>query len=483
MFTEKDFEQIRSHGLTVDKVESQIADFNNGFDSLPVRRAATPGDGITVTDKKNAEYYSEIYDKEADKLKVVKFVPASGAATRMFKELFEYVAAEKDEPTPNIEKLLSNIEKFAFYDTIKSKLGDSGKQSVQAVLDYGAALPKALILFHKYEDKPRTAVEEHLAEGAMYACSGNEVSIHFTISQEHKTGFEKVLEENKKKFEEKFGVRYNISFSNQKGSTDTIAVTPENEPFREEDGTLLFRPAGHGALIENLNQIKGDVIFIKNIDNVTPDHLKPDTVLYKKVIAGVLIALREKIFNYLNLLDKETDEGLIDNITKFVKEELCCELQSGFESLNLTEKENVLRTVLNRPIRVCGMVKNEGEPGGGPFWAENPNGTVSLQIAELAQIAPDKKHLLASGTHFNPVDLVCGVTDYKGNKFDLTKYTDPATGFISEKSKSGRTLKALELPGLWNGAMSNWNTIFVEVPVSTFTPVKEVTDLLRPQHQ
>ncbi len=480
MFTKSDLESIANHGLSVEEVNKQIENFRRGFGFLPVVRAAVIEDGIMPLDNKTAEFYADNFIKSAAGKRIVKFVPASGAATRMFKDLFEF--AGSGEATPYIEKLVANIEKFAFYGRVKDNAGDA-MQTVKAVLGYGAELPKALILFHNYPESPRTALEEHLAEGAMYANSDGTVHIHFTISPEHEAGFRTVLAEKQKDFEKMFGVRYDISFSQQESGTDTIAVTPDNEPFREEDGSLLFRPAGHGALIENLNRIEADVVYIKTVDNVTPDHLKSDTILYKKALGGILLSIRQKVFNYLEMLDRGADEVMMGHLRQFVASELCVELPAGFDTLGDGEKAAVLRRVLDRPLRVCGMVRNEGEPGGGPFWADNPDGTMSLQIAEPSQLAPDKAGLLKDGTHFNPVDLVCGIVNYKGEKFDLTKYTDPSTGFISEKSKSGRKLKAQELPGLWNGAMSNWNTVFVEVPVSTFTPVKVVNDLLRPQHQ
>ncbi len=482
MFTTKDLEQIKAHGLSVEKVNEQIENFRNGFGFLPIDRAAVGGDGILQLDEKGAEYYASEYTSAVAGLQVVKFVPASGAATRMFKELFEYVNTGKT--TANIQKLLAGIDRFAFYSVIRDKVaGAEPRAVVQAVLDYGAHLPKGQILFHNYEEGPRTAFEEHLVEGALYAASGEKAVLHFTVSPEHRAGFEALLAKALPKYEKKFGIHYEVSFSCQKSSTDTIAVTPDNEPFREEDGSLLFRPAGHGALLENLNQIDADVIFIKNIDNVTTDRLKAETVRYKKVLAGVLITLQKKIFNYLNILDRGCDSSTLKHIVEFVTGELSCELPADFDTDSEAEKAERLRAVLNRPVRVCGMVRNDGEPGGGPFWVNNSDGTKSLQIAESSQIAPDKLHLMKEATHFNPVDIVCGVRNYKGNKFDLAQYIDPSTGFISNKSKNGRELKAQELPGLWNGSMARWNTVFVEVLPATFSPVKVVTDLLRNQHQ
>lgn len=326
---------------------------------------------------------------------------------------------------------------------------------------------------------------EHLAEGALYAQSSNQiVKIHFTVSPEHKENFEKHINSNTTQFENTYNVTYEVSFSEQKSYTDTIAVDLKNEPFRDADGSLLFRPAGHGALIANLNEIDADIIFVKNIDNVVPDKLKEDTISYKKALAGTLLKYQEKLFSYLNSLDGKVSSGDIEEMMTFLKDEL--RIKNLPELATINDKINFLKQKFNRPLRICGMVKNEGEPGGGPFFAQNNDGTQSLQIVESSQIDPgddQQKSIANAATHFNPVDLVCGVRNYKGEKFDLSNYVDPKTGFISQKSKDGLELKAQELPGLWNGAMSDWNTLFVEVPVSTFNPVKTVNDLLRPQHQ
>ena len=354
-----------------------------------------------------------------------------------------------------------------------------------AGLNYGA-LPKGLLKFHRYEDGSRTPLEEHLVEGALYAANKNgKVNVHFTVSPEHRRLFENLVADKAVVYAKKYGVDYNVTFSEQKPCTDTVAADMNNQPFRD-NGKLLFRPGGHGALIENLNDLDADIIFIKNIDNVVPDKLKGDTVLYKKLIAGVLVALQQKAFAYLELLDsgRYTHEQVLE-ILQFLQKKLFCK---NPETKNLEDAELVLylKEKLNRPMRVCGMVKNVGEPGGGPFLAYNSDGTISLQILESSQIDmddPEKKEMFEKGTHFNPVDLVCAVRDYKGHKFNLVNFVDKATGFISYKSKNGKDLKALELPGLWNGAMSDWNTVFVEVSLSTFNPVKTVNDLLREQHQ
>ena len=477
MFTEQDLQQIADHGLTPARVETQLENFRRGFPWLNVVRAASPADGIVILDAAQADAAVARYEKAAAGLGIVKFVPASGAATRMFKELFEFV--NEGKRGKGIDTLLSNLDKFAFAPELKAVLpeGADDRATVDAIvnegLNYGHK-PKGLVTFHAYPEGARKAVEEHLVEGASYASSNGVARIHFTVSPEHMEGFKTLLAEKVPVYEKRFGIRYDISFSVQKPATDTIAVNPDNTPFRQDDGRLLFRPAGHGALIENLNEIDADVIFIKNIDNVTTDAQRGDTVRYKKVLAGVLLDLQERAFEYLRALDVEGCE--LAPIAEFIEKRLCVKLPADYDSA-------LLRAVLDRPIRVCGMVRNEGEPGGGPFWVGNPDGTESLQIAESSQIGPDDMPLMKSATHFNPVDLVCGVKTSKGGKFDLRQYTDPSTGFISSKSSGGRELRAQELPGLWNGAMARWNTIFVDVPITTFSPVKVVQDLLRPQHQ
>ena len=477
MFTEQDLKQIAAHGLTVEAVERQIENFRRGFPSLQVVSAASPADGIVVLTAEQAAAYAAKYEGRDASVTVAKFVPASGAATRMFKELFEFV--NEDKRGKGIDTLLQNIEKFAFYPELKEVVADFSdeKAVVSAIIKQGlgyGSLPKGLVTFHAYENGARKAVEEHLVEGALYGASEGVVKLHFTVSPEHKQAFVALLSERTAKYEQLFGVKYDISFSEQKSSTDTIAVNPDNTPFRTDEGALLFRPAGHGALLENLNDIEASVIFVKNIDNVTTDALRADTVLYKKALAGLLLELQQQIFEALASLENGTAD--VAAVAALLEQKLCVKLPENYD-VALLEK------LLNRPIRVCGMVRNEGEPGGGPFWVANADGTQTLQIAESSQISADDMHLMKDATHFNPVDLVCGVYAADGSKYNLLDYTDPATGFISSKSSGGRTLRAQELPGLWNGAMANWTTIFVDVPISTFSPVKVVQDLLRVQHQ
>lgn len=468
---------MEEHGLTPAALETQLKNFREGFPFLPVTRAASCGDGIRVLDAAGIEQAAARYDRAKESLRVVKFVPASGAATRMFKDLFEFV--REGRRTAVVGELLANRRRFAFWPELRTIIGDDADElrTVENIvaegLRYGET-PKGLVSFHRYGDEVRKAVEEHLVEGAQYAAAGGEVKIHFTVSPEHLTRFEALLAEKIPGYESRFGVKYRISFSVQDPSTDTLAVNPDCTPFRRADGRLLFRPAGHGALIGNLGKIDADIVFVKNIDNVTTDARRSDTVLYKKALAGVLLALQEQIFEYLMALEVPGAE--LEPIAAFIENELCVKLPKDYGTA-------LLRQVLDRPIRVCGMVRNEGEPGGGPFWVAGADGLETLQIAESNQIAPEKRELMRSATHFNPVDLVCSFRTSKGGRFDLREFVDPATGFISRKSDGGRELLAQELPGLWNGAMARWNTVFVEVPITTFSPVKVVTDLLRPEHQ
>jgi hypothetical protein len=494
MFTNRNIEQIQDQGLTIEKVEQQLNHFIEGFPQIHLIAPATPQKGIIILSEEDESRYISVFENSLSSgLKSMKFVPASGAASRMFKNLYEYLEFDRDTPDEFMQHFFNNLGKFAFFDQLQKIDPDaSGKELVNNLLSsdglgYGSK-PKGLLQFHKYKGAARTPFEEHLVEAASYCTGSDGVShIHFTVSPEHLEGFEELLKKVKNEFQKRFGIQFNVSFSFQHKSTDTIAVDQHNQPFSDENGNLIFRPGGHGALLENLNELDADIIFIKNIDNVVPDRLKHETKRYKKALAGLLVTLRNKVFNFLDKLEQPTavnDQELLTKIEIFLRKELFIDFNDQFENTNQKLKFYIEK--LNRPIRICGMVKNEGEPGGGPFWAKNPDGSVSLQIVEKAQINlndPVQIELLNSSTHFNPVDLICSTKNYKGEKFDLQAYVDQATGFISSKSKDGIELKALELPGLWNGAMSNWNTIFVEVPNATFNPVKTVNDLLRPEHQ
>jgi hypothetical protein len=504
-FTPSDLELLRQKGIDEAVCQEQLRCFREGFPPLEIVRAAGTGAGILEVDSAHIDHYLQAWKGYLEgRVKAVKFVPASGAASRMFKDLFEFLDGESDTPdTPFMKHFFGDIRLFAFYDALNAacfrnearnidQLTDAGnfKAVVSNLLDEKGLnyknLPKGLLLFHRYEAGSRTPVQEHMVEGTLYAADakGN-VNLHFTVSSEHRELFEQHVKEHEHDFVGDGAYRFHITFSEQKPSTDTIAAGADNQPFRN-NGKLLFRPGGHGALIENLNDIDADVVFVKNIDNVTTDKLRKPTVTCKKLLAGILVQTQKQIFGFLHELDNHAvSEAKLDVIRQFCKARLCIS-HPAFDSLDRDTLIAFLRSRLNRPLRVCGMVRNQGEPGGGPYMAVNPDGTASLQILESSQIdtsIPANAELMQKATHFNPVDLVCAMRDYQGKKFDLRQYVDKNTGFISGKSKDGRELKALELPGLWNGAMSDWNTIFVDVPVETFSPVKTVNDLLRPEHQ
>lgn len=513
-YSNTDIQQIEKKGLTVQKVDFQIQLFNKGVPYINLSSAATLKHGVSRVSNETKSYYINFFDSKRHDISILKFVPASGAATRMFKTLFNFSKSYNPESetinsfiNKNKEKELSvflvGLEKLPFYKIIAEKVEvlypNYNAQSyhkqvhlfVKTMLDedklnYGF-FPKGLLPFHKYKDHMATAFEEHLFEAALYASSNNEAHLHFTISEKHKTIFENEFMRIKEIVERKTNTTFYISFSYQKESTDTISVTPKNEPFRDENKNLFFRPSGHGALLQNLNELDADVIFIKNIDNVVVSKFEKEVADYKKMLAGILLEIQSQAFHYLELLDEGnlTEEELI-SIAQFLSKKMSISISSEFEKYSNTYQIAYLIEKLNRPIRVCGMVKNEGEPGGGPFWVKDQSGQISLQIVESAQIDKKNSHqkdILKGATHFNPVDLVCGIKNYKGEKFDLNKFVDHKTAFITMKTKVGKDLKALELPGLWNGSMANWNTIFVEVPLITFNPVKAVTDLLKITHQ
>ena len=514
--TSDDLRQIAGRGMNISDVEKQLQNFHDGFPSIRLVAAATARHGIHQLTPKRIEELTAIYDAFAAEHRIVKFVPASGAASRMFKHLFEFRSVYrgtledqlellKDRGPDSVHYFFEHIEEFSFFPLLDEALANRGLEFKTVMeesryekilntlltdkgLNFGN-LPKALIPFHVYDEGSRTAFAEHLAEGAFYAVSGDQdCYIHFTSLPQHVSLMEQHFNEIRDSFESKYGVKYHLSYSIQEPSTDTIAADSNNEPFRDENGNLTFRPGGHGALLQNLNKIDGDLVIIKNIDNICHDRFKADTYTFKKVLAGKLIYLQDQIFAYLRGLDNPTQPSMkvVDSMWTFIENKL--HISPPPESANWKKEEKIdyIRRKLNRPIRVCGMVENEGEPGGGPFWVKNGDESISLQIVEASQINrkdSEQEHILQNSTHFNPVDLVCSTRDYLGNTFDLKAFIDPATGFITEKSVDGKTVKAQELPGLWNGSMANWNTIFVEVPLSTFNPVKIINDLLRPEHR
>ncbi len=509
-FLEKDIKQITDLGLTEEKVNAQIDCITSGMNYANLVAAATIGKGILKIEDKQQEHYIKSYDAKRDHLNIVKFVPASGAATRMFKFLFQFLQKCNSNGTDikshindDISKFIDGLEKFPFYESVIRKSQDvnidlntlsSEKKAVIFIetmlgdqhLNFGF-YPKGLLPFHKYSSEYVTAFKEHLYEASLYASSNNEANLHFTISEVHKTMFEEELARVIDAVKKETNTSFNISFSYQSRATDTIATTLDNTPYRADDGSLLFRPSGHGALIENLNTLDYDLIFIKNIDNIVTYDKNKKVSNYKKLVAGILLELQETAFKYLRSIDDNVvTEDMLEAMVAFLTEKMNIVINESFSSYTFKEKTAYIFDRLNRPIRVCGMVKNEGEPGGGPFWVKDENGNIALQIIEFAQIDIDnqtQKDIVANATHFNPVDIVCGVKNYKGTRFDLSQFVDPKAAFITQKSQNGVDIKALELPGLWNGSMAYWNTIFVEVPVSTFSPVKTVNDLLKPAHQ
>ncbi len=513
-FNQKDTQQIEHKGLTETDINAQIDIFKSGLPPVNLHSAATGGNGICkLTDAEKAQY-AEYFDAKRDSICILKFIPASGAATRMFKTLFNFLESydpKKESLNSFINRhkdtdlsvFLVGIEKLPFYDLVLMELKkydsnfetySNDKQKylfVKSMLDenrlnYGF-FPKGLLPFHKYKGHISTAFEEHLFESALYCSSKREAHLHFTISEKHNHIFDDEFKRIQSIVEKKTDTTFNISFSYQKDATDTISVTLQDEPFREDDGQLLFRPSGHGALLENLNELDADLIFIKNIDNVVVFKYEEEVAIYKKMLAGMLLEIQTEAFRHLKTLQSETvNSDDIDTIAEFLKNRLQVKINKEFDKFSSKYQIEYLIEKLDRPIRVCGMVKNEGEPGGGPFWVKDDTGTISLQIVESAQV--DKKNkgqkeILKNATHFNPVDIVCGIKNYQGDKFDLKKFVDPKTSFITIKTKNGQELKALESPGLWNGSMAYWNSIFVEVPLITFNPVKTVTDLLKPTHQ
>ncbi len=509
-------EELDNLGITVQKVIHQLEKFASGISYADIVKPCGIGNGIfKLTDSKHDELI-QLYHQAAISGRLMKFVPASGAATRMFSKLQTYLNhsekitlsglrkdAVSDSSARAVLDFINGLENFAFFDELKSLLTNSGydfkklnenddiRPIIRKLINEDGMnysfYPKGAIAFHKYEDRLRTAFEEHIYEASqLVADQFNNVNIHFTISREHEDIFQKSVNKTINDLRNE-GFNIILSYSYQEKSTDTISVTFDNKPFLNNDGKLVFRPAGHGALIENLNNLSGDLIIIKNIDNILPSTKNAVSLRYAKILTGFLISVQKEIFSYLRVLEKQkVNDSLITEIKKFAVEYLSLHIPQDFDKQITDNKAAYLFTKLNRPIRVCGMVKNEDHPGGGPFWVRNSGGEISLQIVEESQINksdPVQLKLFQSATHFNPVDMICAVKNFKGRNFDLKKYVDENSGLITTKTYQGKELKALELPGLWNGGMSDWNTLFVEIPSETFNPVKEITDLLKPAHQ
>ena len=510
-FSSSDFFQIKEHGIELKKIKKQIKFYNSGIVKTVLVKPAEVFNGIVKFSEEEIQQKAFFFDTNKSNLKLVKFVPASGAASRMFQFLNEflndfdienesinaYINRKKDI---ELSIFIVGLEKFSFFDAVHKKLQEVHPDFNNLESDYKnfyfiktllssdyfnySNKPKAILPFHRYKTHIATPIEEHLYECANYASSNGNSHLHFTLSESHQYAFEELIKNIKSKVEEETKTKIDIGFSYQNKATDILAVDNENNPFRDKNGKLFFRPGGHGALIENLNQLDGDVIFVKNIDNVIQNQKKIST-LYKKALAGIMVELQKQIFSYLQVI--ENGEGVqLEEMIHFAKFKLNIKVSKDILKYTLENQMEYFKKIFDRPIRVCGMVKNEGDSGGGPFWVRNPKGEVSLQIVETSQIDlsnPDQAKVFARATHFNPVDLVCGIQNYKGNKFDLPDFVDNNSGFIVKKNKDGESLKSYELPGLWNGAMAKWITIFVEVPLITFNPVKTVNDLLKPPHQ
>ena len=504
MFSQKDLQQIRSKGISIDEINQQIRHFQQGFPPADITMPATPGKGIMLLTEGDQQHYKDVFLDNAPDFRIIRFIPASGAASRMFKSLYEalehlqgktlkeqkaWILEQKE-----LRKFFKKLKKYPFYEDLGLPEDASPDRLLNQLLGgdglgYGN-LPKGLLKFHKYsESDRRTAFEEHAREAVKY-CGNRDglVRMHMTVSPDHLDGFQIEAARILPRIEQETGIHVDVSFSFQKPETDTIAVTPQNEPFRNADGSLLFRPGGHGALIRNLDALDGDIVFVSNIDNVAPDRLKNLRVEQKQVLGGLLLEVRSKIFYYLRQLkgEEKMEKTRLDSMMTYLHERLGIAIPEMLKSWDVTQLRAWLISTIDKPIRVCGMVRNEGEPGGGPFYVRSESGEVSLQIVESSQIDmkdPDKAELVNQSTHFNPVDLVCSLRDYRGEKFNLNEYVDQNTGFISEKSVGGKPLKALELPGLWNGSMAGWLTLFAEVPIETFSPVKTVFDLVRKEHR
>jgi nicotinamide riboside kinase len=508
-----DFVQIYNHEIPFNKILKQLEIFKNGIAKANLISPATINNGILSLSESEFKEKAAFFDLQKERLKLKKFVPASGAASRMFKFLnaflndFEikketinaYINRKKDS---DLSIFIVAMDKFPFFKALDEKLKEIYPDFETLDRDYKnyyfikillsshyfdfANKPKAVLPFHQYKTHIANPIEEHLNECVHYATTNQVSNLHFTVSENHQNLFENEVEVLKEKVEKLSGAQINISYSYQNKSTDSICVDAKNIPIRDKENNLVFRPGGHGALIENLNELESDIIFVKNIDNVIQNHIDK-IALYKKALAGILIDVQQQVFSYLQAIEKqEIKENNIEGIVAFLMQKLHIELNSDFNKFTFENKISKIKDLLDRPIRVCGMVKNEGEPGGGPFWVRNDKGTVSLQIVETSQVdLANKKQqeILAEATHFNPVDLVCGIKNYKNEKFDLLQFVDQKAGFIVEKSVEGKIVKSYELPGLWNGAMANWLTIFVAVPLITFNPVKTVNDLLKAAHQ
>lgn len=508
--------EIINSAISKESIITQLEIFERGALFANIIRPCTINDGIQIIEDSRFEELILLHESAAQSGRLTNFIPASGAATRMFKNLQVYLNKSEGVPyavlkedkfsdtdAKAVYEFILNLKRFAFYNELKNILDEKNIDPenldedddisiiLKSVLNESGLnyswLPKGAILFHKYDNESRTAFEEHLYESAV--CSSDKagkVKIHFTISEEHREIFNDIVYKAVKKFED-YNLHLIVTCSYQKKSTNTISLTIDNKIFKDSANNPVFRPAGHGALIENLNELGADIIFIKNIDNILPSTKNEISIRYKRLMSGYLLSVQKEIFSYLRQLEnKKINESILSEIQKFASELLSITFPPDFNRQTIHYKIEYLFSILNRPLRVCGMVKNEGHPGGGPFWVKNSKGEVSIQIVEESQININNSRqfkIFSSSTHFNPVDMVCAVKNFNGENFDLKKYVDSTSGLITTKSYQGIPVKTLELPGLWNGAMAYWNTIFIEIPPETFNPVKVVNDLLNPAHQ
>ncbi|MCL6461855.1 MAG: DUF4301 family protein [Flavobacterium micromati] len=508
-----DLVQIYDRGISLQTIQQQLQFLQNGIAKTALVEPATIGNGILQLSEKEIEAKSAFFEHNKHSVQLLKFVPASGAATRMFKFLItfleeydfkietlqHYIDRKKDS---ELSLFISSIEKFPFFETInvmlKSKFSnletlnkdEKNFYFIKFLLstDYlnFANKPKGILPFHKYPVNIVTPVEAHLQECISYSSGNGNSQLHFTVSEGHQQQFEEIVDSVKSKVQEESNIAISVSYSYQNERTDTLAIDLESNLFRDHSNQLIFRPAGHGSLIENLSVLDADIIFIKNIDNVIYGN-NEQIAIYKKALAGILMELQQQLFSYLKELDSEVITNVkLDEIKIFLETKLYGKVPDQYESMSLETKVKFIKKALNKPIRVCGMVRNQGEPGGGPFWVRNSQGEISLQIVESSQVDLEneqQKNILTAATHFNPVDLVCGIKNYKNERFNLENFVDVSSGFVVDKTVLGKKIKGYELPGLWNGAMYNWLTVFVEVPLITFNPVKTVNDLLKAGHQ
>ncbi len=507
-FSEADLKQIERLGLSRGDLLRQESLHRKGVEPLSLLRPCTVGDGVRrLTPEEWTDLLSEQQVAQAEG-RFQKFVPASGAATRMFAD---WVAYQKRRDSTGqtsraddaaIDDFFSSLERFAFYPELISRCVEQGLKLeegmevggreliLRQILDPQGlnfpALPKGMIPFHLYADHTRNAFEEHLVEAIEYCADARgDCRVHFTVAEEHFQQVKDFLEKATQRFA-RSQYRFLWDLSLQSPTTHTLAVDLYGQPVRKESGELLFRPGGHGALLKNLQECGGDLVFIKNIDNVAPDRLKGPGYRAKRLLGGLCLRLQGRLFEYLRFLEEAASEHLLEDAADFAHREFYLDLEPLERLDDFSQRRQWLVEQLHRPIRVCGVVPYNGEPGGGPFWVADAGESLSLQIVEKSQIRgadAEQIRLFAASTHFNPVDMVCGLRDFRGDCFDLQKFVDASRWFLSKKSYRGEEIAVLERPGLWNGAMAHWLTVFVEIPQESFTPVKTLADLLRPEHQ